>query len=225
MATDPSTTDSSQCIVCGRSVSDHSNPNTDYRGNTGTAPPTDHYFEGGNLNGSDDKPYFTNKRGGFAGYDSSDSPNDVYINAGKTGKIWGKKFESKASKDRDWDGRSDLEKLERDQELSQQFWNKSSTLNEIPDSYYKESKASESGLDSYTLRMFNQDGNLRKQMFFRDEQEARNMENQFWERGDDYATVRTIKSYYIMIMKKYHLDKPKIYKKHFQEVLNQKQMK
>jgi hypothetical protein len=49
------------------------------------------------LGGSDDKLYFTDKDGGFAGYDSSDSPDDVYINAGKTGKIWGKKFESKAN--------------------------------------------------------------------------------------------------------------------------------
>jgi len=55
--------------------------------------------------------------------------------------------ESKASEDRDWDGRSDLEKLERDQELSKQFWNKSSTLNEIPDSYYKESKANEGSIE------------------------------------------------------------------------------
>ncbi len=62
--------------------------------------------------------------------------------------------ESKAREDRDWDGRSDLEKLERDQELSQQFWNKSSTLNEIPDSYYKESKASEVGTEICTCGHF-----------------------------------------------------------------------
>ena len=97
---EPDTTHITQCTVCGRSVDDHSNPNTDFRGNSGTAPTTDHYFLGGNLGGSDDKPYFTDKDGGFAGYDSSDSPDDVYINAGKTGKLWGWKegdsFESKA---------------------------------------------------------------------------------------------------------------------------------
>ena len=53
---DPNTTDALQCVVCGRKVNDHSNPNTDYRGETGTAPTTDHYFLGGNVGGSDDYP-------------------------------------------------------------------------------------------------------------------------------------------------------------------------
>ncbi len=33
-----------KCIVCGRTADNHSNPNTDYRGLHGDAPPTDHYY-------------------------------------------------------------------------------------------------------------------------------------------------------------------------------------
>ncbi|KKL93904.1 hypothetical protein LCGC14_1870030 [marine sediment metagenome] len=57
---DLSTTDETQCTICGRSVSDHSNPNTDYRGMRGDSPATDHYFLGGDQGGSDDKLYFEN---------------------------------------------------------------------------------------------------------------------------------------------------------------------
>ena len=57
----PEHTDETQCITCGRSVSDHANPNTDYRGMDGSAPETDHYFQGGDLGGSDDKLYFESK--------------------------------------------------------------------------------------------------------------------------------------------------------------------
>lgn len=46
---EPSSTDSTQCVICGQSVDDHSNPSTYYRGMHGTAPPTDHYFLGGNV--------------------------------------------------------------------------------------------------------------------------------------------------------------------------------
>ena len=56
------------CRICGRSTSDHSNPNTDYRGFHGTSPPTDHYFWGGDEGGSDDKLYFVDKKGKFIGY-------------------------------------------------------------------------------------------------------------------------------------------------------------
>ena len=34
-----------KCIICGRTADNHSNPNTDYRGLHGDAPPTDHYYE------------------------------------------------------------------------------------------------------------------------------------------------------------------------------------
>ncbi len=57
----PEHTDETQCIVCGRTVSNHSNPNTDYRGMRGDAPPTDHYFLGGDTGGSDDKYDFESK--------------------------------------------------------------------------------------------------------------------------------------------------------------------
>ena len=33
-----------ECTICGRTASNHSNPNTDYRGINGDAPPTDHYY-------------------------------------------------------------------------------------------------------------------------------------------------------------------------------------
>ena len=33
-----------ECTICGRDASNHSNPNTDYRGMNGDAPSTDHYY-------------------------------------------------------------------------------------------------------------------------------------------------------------------------------------
>ena len=33
-----------ECTICGRTASNHSNPNTDYRGINGDAPSTDHYY-------------------------------------------------------------------------------------------------------------------------------------------------------------------------------------
>jgi hypothetical protein len=33
-----------KCTICGRDAANHSNPNTDYRGINGDAPPTDHYY-------------------------------------------------------------------------------------------------------------------------------------------------------------------------------------
>ena len=68
----PEHTDETQCITCGRSVSDHANPNTDYRGMNGDAPATDHYFQGGDMGGSDDKLYFESK----ASEDDPDFEND-----------------------------------------------------------------------------------------------------------------------------------------------------
>ena len=57
----PEHTDITTCIVCGRSIDDHSNPSTDYRGRSGTAPETDHYYQGGDVGGSDDKYDFESK--------------------------------------------------------------------------------------------------------------------------------------------------------------------
>ena len=57
----PQHEDITTCIICGRNIDDHSNPNTDYRGMSGTAPATDHYFFGGDQGGSDDKYDFESK--------------------------------------------------------------------------------------------------------------------------------------------------------------------
>ncbi len=57
----PQHEDITTCVVCGRNIDDHSNPNTDYRGMSGTAPATDHYFLGGDTGGSDDKYDFESK--------------------------------------------------------------------------------------------------------------------------------------------------------------------
>jgi hypothetical protein len=51
---DPETTPITTCVFCGRDIDSHSNPNTDYRGMKGDAPPTDHYFSGGKVGDSDD---------------------------------------------------------------------------------------------------------------------------------------------------------------------------
>ncbi len=82
----PEHTDETQCITCGQNASDHSNPNTDYRGMNGTSPPTDHYFQGGDMGGSDDKLYFTDDKGKFAGF-----PGD-----GDDLSAYGSYYESKA---------------------------------------------------------------------------------------------------------------------------------
>ncbi len=92
--TDPNTTDADQCIVCGRGTSDHSNPSTDYRGMRGDSPETDHYFEGGKMNGSDDHLYFTDKKGGFAGYPNDPDEKVDYFNGDPYGVV-----ESKANED------------------------------------------------------------------------------------------------------------------------------
>ena len=60
----PQHEDITTCVICGRDIDSHSNPNTDYRGMRGDAPPTDHYFLGGDQGGSDDKYDFESRKAG-----------------------------------------------------------------------------------------------------------------------------------------------------------------
>ena len=78
----PQHEDITTCVVCGRDIDSHSNPSTDYRGMRGDAPPTDHYFLGGDQGGSDDKYDFESHKATEAKWECLDC-DQKFDDAGK----------------------------------------------------------------------------------------------------------------------------------------------
>ena len=175
---DPKTTDITICVVCGLDIDNHSNPNTDYRGMRGDAPPTDHYFSGGMLGDSDDKLYFESytditkilTEGRDDPRKPGESEMEYWERTGQilSSRVWDEKqqkmVDAKTGKD-EWsnEGVSEMSDDELDEEEAKRFYEDEDS-DEIDEEqakrFYEKGEASLTPKEDYDLGMSELEGKI-----------------------------------------------------------------